>query len=118
MMILIKGIEADLLKKENEIAGLKKTREEQEGEVINMEMIMDNIEYYLASLENLLLGSPDPLKSEAYFGVLFQQAPTYQELISGTFEALYRSKRCFFKRRWTVCEPSGMVRQAHHYYFK
>ena len=49
-----------------------------------MEVIMDNIEYYLASLENLLLGSPNPLKRAAYFGVLFQVAPTYQELISGT----------------------------------
>ncbi len=82
--VLLKQLEADALNTESQITQLEKEKEEKEGEVINMEVILDNIEYYLASLENLLLGSPDPLKRAAYFGVLFQSAPTYQELISGT----------------------------------
>ena len=39
---------------------------------------------FLENLEFLLLGSPNPLKRAAYFGVLFEQTPTYQDLISGT----------------------------------
>lgn len=81
---VIKDMEADILKCENDIKALEEEKNKKEGEIINMEVIMDNVEYYLASLENLLLGSPDPLKRAAYFGVLFQKAPTYQELISGT----------------------------------
>ncbi len=82
--ILLKKLEADALKIEGQIKELTQKKDEKEGEVVNMEVIMDNIEYYLASLEELLLGSPNPLKRAAYFGVLFQAAPTYQELISGT----------------------------------
>ncbi len=82
--IMLKQLESDALNVQNQIEQLEKKKNEKEGEVINLEVILDNIEYYLASLENLLLGSPDPLKRAAYFGVLFQVAPTYQELISGT----------------------------------
>ncbi len=81
---VIKDIEVDILKLENDIETLEGEKNKKEGEVINMEVVIDNVEYYLASLENLLLGSPDPLKRAAYFGVLFQTAPTYQELVSGT----------------------------------
>ncbi len=45
---------------------------------------MDNIEYFLEHIEELLLGSPDPLKRAAYFGILFTQAPTYNDLLFGT----------------------------------
>lgn len=33
---------------------------------------------------DLLLGSANPLKKAAYIGLIFDTAPTYQELISGT----------------------------------
>lgn len=45
---------------------------------------MDNIGYFLEHIEDLLLGSPDPLKRAAYFGILFKQAPTYNDLLFGT----------------------------------
>ncbi len=81
---VIKDMETEILGLENDIKVLEEEKEKKAGEVINMEVIMDNIEYYLASLEDLLLGSPNPLKRAAYFGVLFQAAPTYEELKSGT----------------------------------
>ena len=41
-------------------------------------------EYFLEHLEELVLGSPNPLKRAAYFGLLFDQTPTYEELLFRT----------------------------------
>ena len=35
-------------------------------------------------LEDLLLNGPNPQKNAAMFGLLFDETPTYQELIDGT----------------------------------
>lgn len=83
---VIKSVEADILKAENQIAQLKLEKEKKESEYINMEVIMDNIDYFLEHMEDLLLGSPEPLKRAAYFGILFKQAPTYEEIKFGTPE--------------------------------
>lgn len=32
----------------------------------------------------LVIGSPDPLDRAAYFGMLFTETPTYQQLVNGT----------------------------------
>lgn len=83
---VIKSVEADILKAENAISQLKLEKEKKESEYINMEVIMDNINYFLEHMEDLLLGSPEPLQKAAYFGILFKKAPTYQELKFGTPE--------------------------------
>ena len=71
---------------------------------------MDNIEYYLASLENLLLEQPDPLKRAAYFGVLFQVAPTYEELKSGTapLEQCIALNEIFLKSEGQLVNSKGL----------
>ncbi|MEK7571639.1 MAG: hypothetical protein AAB553_05180 [Patescibacteria group bacterium] len=53
-------------------------------EILNMEIVMDNVSYFLEHLQELLLGSSDPLKQAAYFGLLFDEAPTYNDLLFGT----------------------------------
>jgi len=45
---------------------------------------MKYIEYFLEHLDDLLLQSEDPEVRAKYFGVLFNQAPTYEEIDSGT----------------------------------
>ena len=45
---------------------------------------MKYIEYYLEHLDDLLLRSEDPEVRAKYFRVLFNKAPNYEELISGT----------------------------------
>src|SRR5205823_2148217 len=80
----IKYMEEDLLKIEKEIKDLEQTNDEKKTEEVSMEIILANVEYFLEHLEFLLLGSPDPLKRGAYFGLIFDEAPTYQEIVSGT----------------------------------
>lgn len=81
---VLKSLETDLLKIEKEIHDLEEEKEKKESDYINMEIVLDKVENLLEHLEDLLLGSPDPLKRAAYFGVIFQKAPTYQELLSAT----------------------------------
>lgn len=81
---VIKSLEVDLIKAEKEMLQLQAEKEKKESEYINMEVIMDNIEYFLQNIEELLLGTPDPMKKAAYFGIIFNMAPTYEELKVGT----------------------------------
>ena len=45
---------------------------------------MDNVSYFLEHLEELLLDTKNSLKKAEYFGILFEETPTYQDLLSGT----------------------------------
>lgn len=82
--IAIRALEADLIKAEIEIKALEQQKEEKDLEVINMEIVLENVEYYMKNLDDLLFGTPDPLRKAAFFGALFEEPPTYEELILGT----------------------------------
>ena len=45
---------------------------------------MAYIKYFLEHMDELLLSNSDPLLKASYFGVLFDKAPNYQEIFSGT----------------------------------
>ncbi len=82
--VAIKYLEEDLIKIENEIKDLESAKGEKDQQAIDMELVMENVKYFLEHFEELLLGSPNQLKKAAYFGLIFNMAPTYQELIFGT----------------------------------
>ena len=83
--IAIKYVEADLIKIDKEIAGL--VSEKNKGldkDSDDLNVVMKYIEYFLEHMDDLLLRSEDPEVRAKYFGVLFNQAPTYEEIDSGT----------------------------------
>ena len=80
----IKYLEDDLITTENQIKELEIQKVESTKKEVNMDVVMANVEYFLEHLEYLLIGSPNPLKRAEYFGLMFQQTPTYSELVSGT----------------------------------
>ncbi len=82
--VAIKYMEDDLVKIDGEIKQLEETKVQKDTKSTNMELVMKYIEYFLEHLEDLLLGSPNPLKRAAYFGLLFDGLPTYQDLCFGT----------------------------------
>jgi len=82
--IAIKAIEKDIIKAEKEIVVLEKAKQEKNMELINMEIVLDNVTYYMENLDELLFGTPDPLRKAAFFGALFEEPPTYDELRFGT----------------------------------
>lgn len=82
--IAIKYMEEDLVRTENEIKALEQTRVQKVEKPANMELVIKYIEYFLEHFEELLLGGSNPVKKAAYFGLIFDQPPTYEELCFGT----------------------------------
>ena len=82
--VAIKLIGEGINKLELEISKLKVENKKVPNKDFPMDIVMEVVSDYLEHLEFLLLGSPDPIKRASYFGVIFKEAPTYQDLISGT----------------------------------
>ena len=83
--VAIKYMEEELVKLEGEVASLLVEKENNtQPESTDMSMVMAYIKYFLEHMENLLLEGPNPETKAGYFGVLFDKAPTYEEIKSGT----------------------------------
>lgn len=81
----IKYLEEDIAKLEAEIAELdveRQTKEEQKP--VDMEKIKAYVRYFLEHLDELLLNYSNPILQAKYFGVIFNDAPTYEDIVSGT----------------------------------
>ncbi len=81
----IRYMEADIIKADQEVADLLAQKNiENESETVDMGTVMKYIKYFLEHLHELVLLNPNPVEKASYFGVLFDKAPTYEELKSGT----------------------------------
>ena len=80
----IKLMEDKLKEITSDINDLRQAQAKQDNKNINMEMISEVVGYFLEHHDFLLLGSPNRLKRASYFGLVFTQTPTYQELVSRT----------------------------------
>ena len=80
----IRYMEEDLAKIETEMIELKEQLAKKDENTINLEEVMGTIKYFLEHLEDLLLDQSKPEKSATLFSLIFQMAPTYAELVSGT----------------------------------
>lgn len=81
----IKYLEEDIAQLEAEIADLnveRKTKEEQKP--VDMEKMKAYVQYFLAHLDELLLHYSNPILQAKYFGVIFNDAPNYENIVSGT----------------------------------
>lgn len=83
--VAIRYMEQDLIKAEEEMAQLMIEKEKTDQEKpTEAKVIMAYIKYYLEHMEELLLEGSDPIFKANCFGVLFDKAPTYTEIDSGT----------------------------------
>ena len=59
--------------------------------------------------EELLLDRSKPLKTAEYFGLLFEQPPTYEELLSGTpkLASIFALKSTFDRSNIPIGEGGG-----------
>jgi hypothetical protein len=70
---------------EEEIADLAVERQDAEKqEPVDMGKMKAYVRYYLEHLEELLLHHSNPVLQAKYFGVIFNEAPTYADIVSGT----------------------------------
>ena len=80
----IKLMEDKIKEITGEIRDLEDAKLKQGTKNTNMEMVAEVVGYFLEHFDYLLLGSPNRLKKATYFGLVFSQTPTYQELVSRT----------------------------------
>lgn len=81
----IKFVETDLIKLEQEITALEEEKMIKSAkEPLNFETVLQYVRYFLEHLDYLLLKQIDPIKKANFFGVLFDQTPTYEEIKSGS----------------------------------
>jgi site-specific DNA recombinase len=81
----IKYLEEDINKLEAEIAELTVERQTKaEQKPVDMEKMKAYVRYFLEHVDELLLNYGNPVLQAKYFGVIFNDAPTYEDIVSGT----------------------------------
>lgn len=80
----IQMIEDDIEKLRIEKAQLIASRDRKEDQQVDTQVAINYTNYFMEHLEDLLLGSSDPSRNAALFGLLFDEKPTYQELVDRT----------------------------------
>ncbi len=83
--VAIKSMEGVLMKIDSKIKQLEAEKEEAvRKRPLDIRTIMGNIKYFMEHLNELLLQQGDPESKAEFFGVLFDKAPTYDEIKYGT----------------------------------
>ncbi len=81
----IKYLEEDIAKLEGDAAKLTQERQTYEQQKpIEMDKMKAYVRYFLEHLDELLLNYDNPIQQAKYFGVIFNKAPTYEDIVSGT----------------------------------
>ena len=81
----IKYMEEDLMKIEEQIEELVNEKERKSAEQpISFDVVKKYAKYFLQHIDQLLLQQSDPIKKADFFGVIFDQTPTYAEIASVT----------------------------------
>lgn len=82
--IAIKYVEEDLIKIEEQITELAAEKAKQVDNQPNIRKIMERVKHFLEHLDYLLVEQMNPVLKAACFGVIFNQVPSYHDLVSGT----------------------------------
>ena len=80
----LKMIEDDIEKAEQERAGLVINRDTVEDKGIDAQTAVNYCLYYMEHLNELILSGSNTKQNAKLFGLLFEEKPTYQELVNGT----------------------------------
>lgn len=82
--ITLKYIERDLVRIEGQIAEHKAENAQLKAdEITSRQTVTKYARYFTDHPDSLLFDQPDPVQRANYFGLLFNRAPTYHELVTG-----------------------------------
>ena len=85
-------------------------RNKKEAEEIDFQIVIRYLYYCMEHMEELLLRGSDPLKDAALFSLIFDEPPTYQNLVDGTalLSPIFELNEDFKKDRSNVVDPRGL----------
>lgn len=81
---IIRMLEDDVKTLETKKVNAEVALSTKDSEKLKVEVFINEVEYYMEHLHELLLDQANPFKSAAMFGLLFSTAPTYRDLLDGT----------------------------------
>lgn len=84
LTIVQQDLENELEKVESEKLIAIAERNNAEAQQIDIRMVIDRVIYFLEHLEKGLLGISDPVQRAAAWSTVFEEPPTYQQLVSRT----------------------------------
>lgn len=79
-----KQLEIDYDDLESQIKDARSNRVEKEKEEIDIKLAIYYAIYFMEHLEYLLIDEANPLRQRQLFGLLFEEKPTYTDLVNGT----------------------------------
>lgn len=109
--VAIKYIEEDLVKIDGEIGDLMvQKKKEIDEKPTDATEVMTYIKYFLEHTDELLVNSKDPEARALHFGILFDKAPTYEQLDSGTttLSECIKLNEVFTVAKGDLATPNGL----------
>lgn len=108
--IVIKLMEEELAKIVRQLEPEKEERDFAELKEVTTEALLNHCKYYVEHLQDLLMGSSNPLQNAAFFGTIFEAPPTYQDLKSGTVKlaGIFNLNEAFKTSNSTIVSDQGL----------
>ncbi len=111
---MLKSMQERVSELEGEIEQLKVDEfkeKQQKDEVVNVSRddVLRSLRKFMEHPENMLLGHKNPLKNAAVFGIIFDEKPTYEDLINGTprLAGLFKLNEMYHKNKSISCGTDG-----------
>lgn len=80
----LKLIEEDLERLQLDKIRTTALRDKKEDEQLDIQLLMNYTQFYMEHLEDLIINTLNPKQTGTLFGLMFEEKPTYQELVNGT----------------------------------
>ena len=80
---VIKRMEEEVIGLEKQIIELQNT-DETPAKAVNIEVVLKYARYLVEHLSDILLHLRNPLRKAAFFGAIFNNVPSYEDLVGGT----------------------------------
>jgi DNA invertase Pin-like site-specific DNA recombinase len=106
----IQYMEEDILKLEGEIANLEAEKQlTGPQEPVEFDKNLAFVRYYLEHLEELLLHHSNPIMQAKFFGIIFNEKPTYEMIVSGTpnIQSITDVNEVFVPRNFSLGHMAG-----------
>ncbi|MFZ5366495.1 MAG: hypothetical protein ACOZBZ_04395 [Patescibacteria group bacterium] len=105
----IKLLEDDIDNLEQEKAQATLIRDRKEKQQVDVQVVLGYLKYYIEHPEELLFSSSEPLRNAAMFGLLFEELPTYDDLVNRTpkLARLFALKSDFKTSKSLSVTPQG-----------
>ncbi len=80
----IKYMEEDIVKIEKQLVQMDEDQANKPAETVDIKLVLQYARYLVEHLGDILLHLKNPLRKAAFFGAIFNDMPTYEDLVGGT----------------------------------